>query len=151
MNKWHRNYLIIYLFIYLFNAQAYTLDPLNSKALVGALLSCAIMELLMPSTAVCLEKKPHTKIHFQVTGIPRIPTRSISEPGWASAAGEICQGKNGSEEAATPMYCSFIWGRGGETVLVCALLFISREHLFPQMILAKDFLQLFFKAWQIRR
>lgn len=35
MNKWHQNYLIIYLFIFIFfNAQAYTLDPLNYKVIV---------------------------------------------------------------------------------------------------------------------
>lgn len=58
---------------------------------------------------------------------------------------KFVKGKNKLQEAATPIYYSFIWGRGRKMVFV-ALLFISMEHLFPKIVLAKDFLQLFSKA-----
>lgn len=82
------------------------------------------------SVVACLEKKPYTKIRFQVTGIPSFQQGlegCSSEPGWASAATEICQGKNEPEEAAAPIDCSFILGRGRT---MCVPLSISVEHLF---------------------
>lgn len=84
-----------------------------------------------PSTVVCLEKKPPTKICFQVTGIPSFQqglSGCSSEPGWAPAATEICQGKNGPEEAAAPVYSSFILDRGG-TMFVCTSLYLCEASV----------------------
>lgn len=75
------------LLFYTFNAQAYHCDLLNYKAIVELYWTVSIMEPLMvsfqvPSIAVCPETKAHSKIRFQVTGIPRLPTRSIRMLQW---------------------------------------------------------------------
>lgn len=51
---------------------------------------------------------------------------------------KFVKGKNELQEAVAPIYCSFLRGRRREMVFV-ALLFISVEHLFPDIVLAKDF------------
>lgn len=75
------------LLFYAFNAQAYHCDLLNYKGIAELCWTVSIMEPLMvsfqvPSIAVCPETKAHSKIHFQVTGIPRLPTRSIRMLQW---------------------------------------------------------------------
>lgn len=90
----------------------------------SALLNCTHHEvisfLFTASSLVHPKTKLQIKIHFQVTGIPIVPTQSIRMLQWTWLG--FCQGKNVLRKSATPIYCSFIWDRAGETVLVCTSL-----------------------------